>query len=277
MLFSSLKPSSEHPLRGLSVLLPREEPDRIGKILEDFGANVIYGPLTRILPNKENIKRKTWKPVRTGHYKWIVFTSSRSIKVLEEHRTRIDRILLNAIQNGSYIAAVGPSTKKALQAYNLRVELIPFGSHSAAGLLEVFPEAQGPNRNVLIPGSALSSGLLTTGLSEKGYQVDTLPLYTSQSLEELPQNWREELEAPGEKLVLLTAGSVARAGNQLIVKNLRPPAVALGGPSGKAGEKNGWEVLATSASTYTQDLLKAFRQARYLMHEAEENQVTERS
>ncbi len=180
-----------HELRDTRVFLPREE-GPLSVAIEAAGPQVLCEPV---------IRRRTLSPKgNLDGADWVAVTSARTVETLADLGWRIPE--------QARIAAVGPATARALVAAGYAVDLVPKGPSSAADLLDAWPEGSG---RVIIPGSALSSTELVDGLRGKGYNAETLPIYTVEPVDapspQLARAWRAgQIDA-----VIVTSGSVARA------------------------------------------------------------------
>ena len=102
--------------------------------------------------------------------RWVVLTSVNAVeRFMAELR---DARALGPV----LVAAVGPSTADALRMSGVEPDLVP-AEHSARGLVDAFPAADGPDRRVLFPGAAGAPGTIVEGLAEKGWDVRRVEAY----------------------------------------------------------------------------------------------------
>ncbi len=185
-----------HELRYSRVFLPREE-GILSAAIEAAGPQVLCEPL---------IQRRTLRPTgNLGGADWVAVTSARTVDTLTELGWRIP--------GTARIAAVGPATARALESVGYVVDLVPEGPSSAADLLQAWPEGSG---RVIIPGSDLSSTELVDGLRDKGYDAETLPIYTVDPVQAPSPHLAGAWNAGQFDAVIVTSGSVARAINALL-------------------------------------------------------------
>ncbi len=201
-------------LRDATVFLPREE-DALSAAIEAAGPTVVSEPL---------IRRRTLHPTGTlADADWVAVTSARTVETLTELGWRIP--------GTARIAAVGPATAHALEAAGYTVDLVPEGPSSAADLLRVFPDGSG---RVVIPGSALSSPELWEGLRAKGWNAETLPIYTVDPVQSPSPHLWSRWNADEFDAVVVTSGSVARAIDDLLGWPPRLRVLAFGQPTAAA-------------------------------------------
>lgn len=224
-------------LAGAQVLLPRPD-GPLADGLRAAGAEVTTCPVQRtvVLPVEGSLEGADW----------VVLTSAATLPALEE--------LGLAIPAGARIAAVGEATAEAARRAGHTVDLVPEGQATAAALVDAFPP--GPGR-VAIPGSALSSPTLATGLEAKGYAVTRLPVYTVAPVEQVPDTVAQAWHAGQYDVVVITAGSVGEAFATLLGWRDDVAVVAFGPPSEAALRKAGVPVAATAATQDADGLVQA--------------------
>ncbi|WP_159792640.1 uroporphyrinogen-III synthase [Puerhibacterium puerhi] len=145
------------PLAGRTVLLPRD-PERASGLaarLEALGATVLVAPATRTepAPDPAALEAAVLR-LADGAYAWAVLTSVNAVRALEEAAARVapgGAAALSgptasgdaaALLAGAPVAwaAVGPTTRRALEALGVTVALVPEHERSAEGLVAVFPD-----------------------------------------------------------------------------------------------------------------------------------------
>jgi len=121
------------PLSGLRVVVarPRERAGKLSKMLRDRGAEVVE------LPTISTLTLDVRLPLFAG-CGWVCFTSVTGVESFFEllRKEAKDVRSLGAAK----LAAVGPTTAKALESYGLRVDYVPEvydGVHLAEGMLRL--------------------------------------------------------------------------------------------------------------------------------------------
>ena len=215
-------------LAGVRVLLPRAD-GALAEGIRAAGAEVVAHP----------VQRKVL--LRPGGgldgADWVTLTSATTLDALDQ--------LGLSIPETARVAAVGAATAAAATRRGIRVDLVPQGEASAAALVAAFPRGSG---RVVAPGSALAKPTLAHGLSAKGWDVETLPVYTVVPLRELPDRLGEEWRGGHFDVVVVTSGSVGRAVGELLGYRRGIRVVAFGEPSAAALRELGVESDAVAPS-----------------------------
>lgn len=165
------------PLEGQRVLVTRS-PDRAGSLsaqLRLAGAE----PLLLPLKDFERAQDQTalggaFEALGAGRYEWLVVSSVTTVLALQDQAAARQVPLHQWIPAATRVAAVGPATRRALEAGGVGVHVTPPHEHSAAGLISEWPE--GPAR-VLLPQADIAAPALARGLSAKGAEVQTVVAY----------------------------------------------------------------------------------------------------
>ncbi|MFB8228837.1 uroporphyrinogen-III synthase [Cellulosimicrobium sp. NPDC055967] len=256
------------PLAGRTVLVPRA-PERAAGLagtLRDAGARVLVSPAI------ERARVEDTAPVdgavarlAHGDFAWVVVTSVNAIDELRASVARQGLDLADAARRSRW-AAVGPATRRALEAVGVQVDLEP-SENSARGLVASFASlastdhastpadqtstsadqgstspAQGSTSRgrglVLLPQGDLAAPTMHDGLHDLGYVPHVVTVYrtvTHVLAPEVVAAWRGgEVDA-----VVLTSGSVVRE----VARQLGPredvAGVAIGDPTARAARAVG--------------------------------------
>lgn len=223
---NSDKSRSDLPLAGRKIIVPQSASDKLVEALRATGAEVISVEMTvtRVLPSAAlNI-------ALTGHYDWVVLTSETTLTVLEQLQMSLVGVAKKA-------AAVGASTAEALQHHGIKADLVPTPESSGQALAKIFPVGRG---RVLLPTSALASPTLKQAIEAKGWTVDNIAVYTTETC--CPDSSEHnKINVDEADAIVLTAGSNARAAAELFATKL--PAITLGEPSARVALEIGFEVV----------------------------------
>jgi uroporphyrinogen-III synthase len=248
------------PLAGRTVLVPRD-PERaagLAQRLEALGATVLVAPATRTEPAPDpGALDAAVRRLADGAYAWAVLTSANAVRALEQAAARVapgDPAALLAGAPAAW-AAVGPTTRRALEALGAAVSVVPAHERSAEGLVAVFPDppAGASARRVLLPQGDLARTTLRDGLAARGWEPDVVAAYRTVPVD-LPADVVRRAAAPegapgadgGLDAVVLTSGSVAvQVAAQL---GTALPAVCIGRPSAEAAADLGLDVAAVATA-----------------------------
>ena len=169
-------PNGGTPLGGVRVLVTRS-PERSAALvaaLRDAGAMPVLLPLIDFerAPDQHALD-VACDALAAGAFNWLVVSSATTVHVLMEKAAerglRLDRLVPSVTR----IAAIGPATRRLLEAGGLAVTLTPEGEQSAAGLLAVWPGGG----KVLLPQADIAAPALAQGLVIAGSSVDVVTAY----------------------------------------------------------------------------------------------------
>ena len=151
--------------------------------LERAGATALELPLTRQVEPADGGAALAAAAASVQDNRWVVLTSVNAVE-------RFMGALRDArALGGVLVAAVGPATADALRRAGVEPDLVP-AEHSARGLVEEFPDADGVDgvgraggaggagaRRVLFPCADLAPGTIPDGLAAKGWDVRRVEAY----------------------------------------------------------------------------------------------------
>ncbi|ARC55574.1 hypothetical protein AS850_00595 [Frondihabitans sp. 762G35] len=200
---SDVRATSEKPLKGVGVLVPRggKWGDSVAATLRGYGAQPVIAPLINFAPS-ENAHDLMVALLRleAGDYDWLVVTSA----------TTVDVLMGNSIRPAptTRVAAVGETTAAALGLAGIRVDFVPENDNSARGLLKEWPLDQVQGR-ILVPQSDIAEPTLVAGLAERGLDAEFVAAYRTVGVA-VDDRVRSDLQDGSIGVVLITSGSVAR-------------------------------------------------------------------
>ncbi len=160
------------PLAGRTVVVTRSGSRARGLVdaLERAGASVLELPLTRQVDASDGGDALRAAAAELSDRRWVVLTSVNAVE-------RFMAVLRDARALASVsVAAVGPATADALRMAGVEPDLVP-AEHSARGLVEEFPAAEGPGRLVLFPCAEGAPDTIVEGLGHKGWEVLRVDAY----------------------------------------------------------------------------------------------------
>jgi uroporphyrinogen-III synthase len=252
------------PLAGRTVLLPRD-PERASALaarLEALGAAVLVAPATRTDAAADpGALDDAVRRLAEGAYAWAVVTSVNAVRALEAAAARVAPGGAALAGAPAAWAAVGPTTRRALEALGVAVTLVPEHERSAEGLVAVFPAppaAPGAGdgaagtvaRRVLLPQGDLARDTLRNGLAARGWAPEVVVAYRTVPVDLPADVVRRATGAPGADggvdAVVLTSGSVARQVAAQLGTGL--PAVCIGRPSAEVAADVGLDVAAVATA-----------------------------
>lgn len=202
--------------------------------------------------------------MRIGTYSWIVVTSTNGARAVIRAGARVEADL----REPSW-AAIGPVTRRALEAEGIAVALQPTRSNGPTTAAEV-PLA--PGDRVLVVRGDLADADLAVILRARGAEVDDVIGYrTREAPDESRALLRGALAVESFDAVLFTSGSTVRGLVALAeaesIEVTSIPAVCIGPGTAAAAEAAGFRVLAVSPTTDTATL--ATTTARALARQSE--------
>ncbi len=262
-------------LAGRTVLVPRA-PERaagLAATLRGAGAHVLVSPAIERAPVEDTapVDGALARLVH-GDFAWVVVTSVNAIDELLASAARQGVDLGDAARRARW-AAVGPATRRALEAVGVTVELEP-DENSARGLVAAFAALppsdqastpadrsstsgnqgstsgdQGSTSRgrgvVLLPQGDLAAPTMHDGLHDLGYVPHVVTVYrtvTHTLAPDVVAAWR----AGAVDAVVLTSGSVARE----VARQLGPRddvvGVAIGDPTARAARDVGLRLDAVA-------------------------------
>ncbi|MFK7912234.1 MAG: uroporphyrinogen-III C-methyltransferase [Akkermansiaceae bacterium] len=204
----------DRPLHGKRIVVTRsqEQAPELVKKLTEIGADVLELPVLKII-DPEN-KREFAECVANAHtYDWLVFSSTNGVRRFFDafFATYKDARSIGGVR----IAAVGPGTQKAIEAYRFAVDLVP-DRHIAEGLLETFKNDYDiDSQTILWVRPENARPVITEGLTEQNAIVDECIAYSIAAETEDPTGAAARLAEKGADMITFTSSSTARYFHEL--------------------------------------------------------------
>ena len=174
------------PLFGLTVLVTRtrEQASGFAKALGEYGARVIEMPTIRIAESPE--PDKVIKAIgMLDEYDWLIFTSVNGVERFFAFLRAAGRDV-RALGHRASLCAIGPVTRAALEAYGLRVDLVP-ESYVAESVVEALKGHGGlAGKRILLPRAEIAREFIPEALRALGAVVDEVAVYSTKI--EAPDN-----------------------------------------------------------------------------------------
>jgi uroporphyrinogen III methyltransferase/synthase len=198
--------------RRVVVTRPRAQASKLGRMLQQEGAEVIHYPAIEIVdpPSWDEVDRAVEK-LAGGDYAWVAFSSPNGV---ERFFDRFVRLGYDARSFRARVAAVGTATAELLSEYAIRADLIP-GRFTAEAMSEAIGRGEG---RVLLPRPVAAPRKVSQVLEELGWTCEEVPVYRTVTASDSPEAHRVR---SGDFDILTFASSSA-------VRNL---VAALGSPS----------------------------------------------
>ena len=176
------------PLFNLRVLVgrARHQASALAAQLESQGAQVLSIPFIEIRPPKSHERLdKALKNLR--QYDWLILTSVNGVESLHSRMTklRIAKKNLKPLR----IAAIGPATKKAIQAHGLKVHIVPKEYVAESVVKSLRREVKG--KKVLLVRAKVARDVIPRELAKLGASVDVVEAYQTV----IPKGSRARLRA----------------------------------------------------------------------------------
>jgi uroporphyrinogen III methyltransferase / synthase len=199
---------TERPLAGKVVVVTRaaSQAGALRHALEADGARVVLAPAIVIEPPAD------WAPLdaalaRAGEYRWVIFTSVNGVDMVRRRLAESGRGA-EALR-GRRVAAIGPATAAALEAWGLPADVVP-DEYVAEGLARRLAGAIAPGDRVLLPRAAETRDLLVRELGGLGARVDEVAAYRTRPAEGTGAEVKALLARGGVDVVTFTSSSTAR-------------------------------------------------------------------
>jgi uroporphyrinogen III methyltransferase/synthase len=167
--------SAKKPLCGIRVAVtrPRGGENRLAKLLDKEGAEVIEIPTIRIVARKETPDLKALLNKRLDRH-WFAFTSSHGVDVffekLAEYKVDIRALAL------CRFAAASSSTEAALCARGIIADLVPYEA-SGKALGELLAKNAAKDETVILPRSSIGGSEITDVLCAAKIAYTDIPIY----------------------------------------------------------------------------------------------------
>jgi len=171
-----------HPLSGIRVLVgrARHQAGALSAELRKLGAAVIEIPFIEIR------KPKSFKPLDSAlrnlqSYDWLILTSVNGVQAMWERleKLKLARVIKrrqgNEATEGLRVAAIGPSTQKALDQRGLKVDVVPKEYVAEAVVRSLKKKVKG--KRVLLVRAKVARDVIPRELRKAGAEVDVVEAY----------------------------------------------------------------------------------------------------
>jgi len=212
------------PLTGCRVLVSRakSQADALSSTLRVLGCEVIEIPFIEIR------KPSSYKPLDTAlrnlsTYHWLILTSVNGVEALFRRLQR-KKLSPSALQH-LRIAAIGPATKKAIEAYGLPVAVTPKEYIAESVVSSLRREVKG--RRVLLVRAKVARDVIPHQLRKAGAEVEVVEAYETVAPKSSQERLRAALAGDTHKPHAITFTSSSTVKNFVQLLGLRGARVAL--------------------------------------------------
>lgn len=178
---------ADRPLAGARVLVTRSPERSTGLVsaLSAAGASVVLLPLIDFeRAADQHALDVACDALGAGAYSWLVLSSATTVQVLAAKAAERGLTLGSWLPPATRVAAVGPATRRLLEANGVRVDRVPSGDQSAAGLLADWPAGTG---SLLLPQADIAASRLAIGLRAAGHDVTVVTAYRTVDFPAAPE------------------------------------------------------------------------------------------
>jgi len=205
----NLKPMIEWyeslPLFGKTIVITRAEnqSESMFHLLQEKGAEPFSFPVIQTVP-PENRGPLDQALTRLSEYHGLIFTSSNGVKFFMQRLRETEQDIRDL--KGVKIYTIGPKTESALNAFAIRVDVVP-ENFVAESLIESLGRENVKGKRFLIPRAAVAREILPDQLREMGARVDVVPAYRTVPPKRKNQDFARRLKGGAISVVTFTSSS----------------------------------------------------------------------
>ena len=258
-LRNQLRWFDNRPLFGKKIVItrPHQQSVKFKSELRRLGADVISFPTVEVRrPGSWLALDEAIEKIKTYH--WLIFTSVHGVKYFFDRYFSIFSDIREL--KGIKIAAIGPATAKALQAFNLSIDIIP-NEYCAEGLLESFQEKTLKGMNILMPRAKVARELLPEQLRKQQATVDVVTVYETILPDSASLHLNEIFHSNKIDMIVFTSSSTVKNLETILQPwphRLKDIAIACIGPiTKKTAEERGLKVDVIPKKYVTTSLLES--------------------
>ncbi len=203
---------TSRPLFGRTILVtrPRHQAQSLCSRFIELGARVLVQPTIEIAPCED------WGAVddalsRLDQFDWLVFSSANGVEHLLTRLFSLGRDL--RALGGIQLAAIGPGTAEALEAWHLNADLVPDEYRA-----ETLADAMAPHvagKQVLLARANRGREVLAERLQQAGAQVSQVVVYTSTDMEDIDPQIETALSDGDVDWITVTSSAIAQSAARL--------------------------------------------------------------
>ena len=162
------------PLFGQKIVVTRaaDQSAEVCGRLRSLGADAIELPVISLEPPADPAPLDRAIENLAG-YDWLIFTSVNGVRFFLD---RLDQSPHDFRSLQARICAIGPATRKAVEALHLKVDLMP-EEYVAESLVQAFAKENLAGKRMLLPRAAVARDVIPVDLAKLGAQVDVVEAY----------------------------------------------------------------------------------------------------
>jgi uroporphyrinogen-III synthase len=182
--------------KTIAITRPAGQAEEAGAIIKRMGGVPYYIPAIEIkaLSNPAALKKFILE-LHKGQVDYVILMSSNGVKYLFSAAQDFNlQMLLYEGLKCTFVIAVGPKTAKAMEEFNVHVDMVP-EQYSSEGLLKALEGKDLVGKKIRIPRTSSATPTLTNKLGEMGADVEEIYVYESglPGDEELKTKFYEDL------------------------------------------------------------------------------------
>jgi uroporphyrinogen III methyltransferase/synthase len=230
------------PLFGSRVVVTRarEQASDLVERLRELGAETVEVPAIVVSEPADGGAALERAAAGLPEYDWVAFTSANAVERFCVHLHDARAFA------GARVAAIGPGTAAALRRFGVVADLVP-ERYVAESVAEAFPFGSG---RVLLPRAAVARDVLPESLRAKGWRVDVVEAYRTETVEPSPA---AAAEAGKADAITFTSSSTVTNYLRSFGLDAVPPVVACIGPVTAATAEDAGLHVDTVAEEHTID------------------------
>ena len=159
--------------KKIVVTRTRQQASKLGRQLENLGAEVLEFPTIKIAAPSDNFKSLDAAISDIKNFAWIIFTSANGVEKFFE-RLKLFKLDARALSN-SKIAVIGSATAEKLSSYGISADLIP-EKFCAESLVDALKNSVA-GKNILIARAEIAREVLPRELEKFGANVTIAAAY----------------------------------------------------------------------------------------------------
>jgi len=162
------------PLFGRRIVITRaaDQAAEFSERLRALGADAIELPVIALEPPSDPAPLDQ-AIENLADYDWLIFTSANGVRFFLD---RLDQSAHDLRSLRARICAIGPATRKAVEALHLKVDLMP-EEYVAESLVKTFTTENVAGKKILIPRAAMARDVIPVELEKLGAKVDVVEAY----------------------------------------------------------------------------------------------------